>query len=566
MHRKANHVIQSGPNTGKTVGEVRRLKRAARGGRQQQAVVQGLPQRIPRRRRPRGVVQLQGSKTQTGAIATLEAMVSEMAGASLKPKEATAFFNRIPGLSQEGRRYLLALTHPNNEELRSFQGIPDSMPDEFNPYVTIDDSTIISWDPSLFAETPPDTVNSYNILVMFPPIPEIECLYVLQYRLGSGALQDSRINVIRSPGFNKETDTTLASPTTVRVFNTFKDMGYASHRRAGSGRTIIPIASGLNNQGNIVAGQLPDLIGWSDVEGVFAQKGGAVGITDSGVSGQIDPTEEYTVFKHASLILPNVSDLTQLDKKCLDIPFKEGAYIPMVPSEPIDTLKKRVSVFSGESHTTLAKDKDGSTVPGYFFAAPNSFLTVHHRGTNGLLNAVNFSHGVSFTKNTGSYGVLTPLMNMVGNEEIIADGFHLHPSISEPADFLTGFAFISGLNVSAGSGVPTASIKIRATDYNELYPLSTEPAVAVYRMPHILRDENALRIATHVTQIMAHALPGCDNAFNGVLGKIWDVVKNVIRPMAGAAKFLPIPYAGAIGDIVREGVDFVDNIGNAGMI
>lgn len=564
VNRKSTHVIQSGPYKGKTIAEKRRIKRSQTSGTTNQPMLQ-VRRGGSRRGRPRGPLQVLRPRSANNAAQILETLVQDMAGASLKPKDAVNFFNQIPGLTRAGRLYLLALTHPNNEELRSFAGIPDSMPDEFNPYVSIDDAYVITWDTTLFAAAIPEGVSVYNIHAFFPPIPEIECVYYLSYT-HTGAVFRSRVAVVRAPGFRTQTNTTISAGNVLKSFATMRDVGYSTHRCAGSGRTLIAICSDLNNQGNVVAGQLPDLITWSDVEGELTGPASLVGGTASNIGADIAPTEEMQVFKHATLTLPKEDVLTQLDKKCMDGQYRDGVYLPIVPANPVDTLKKRDTIYSGSVWAPITRSTDGTAIANKTFACSNSFLTVNQTSSTNILADMEFAQSSSFLQQvTSPMDIYTPVIEG-GVSGTILGPTYLHPSVSEPADMLTGFAYFSGLSIQGSGIVSTASVKIRYTSYHELYPINTAPDVAVYRMGHPLRDQEALNIAAHIVQVMAHALPAGDNAFNGILGKIWNVIMKWVKPVAQVASVLPIPYAGPIGTAVSGGIDAIDTIANAGMI
>lgn len=566
-NQRANHVIQSGPFQGKTVGEKRRIKRSQRTTTPNPAPLPPVQRRVGRRRRPRGPLQVYRPRTAPDAVRVLEGIVNDMAGMAIKPKEAVAFFNSIPGLTRAGRLYLLSLTHPNNEELRSFSGIPDSMPDELNPYVTIDDSQIITWDPTVFSVAPPEDVSVYNIHAFFPPIPEIQCIYFLSY-VTLGTLQQSRVVVMRNPAFRTVTTHTVSAGNVLKTFPTFRDVGYAAHRRAGSGRTLIPICSALNNQGNIVAGQLPDLITWSDVDGAFTGPATLIGGTGYNFSSEITPTEEMQVFRHATMTLPSSTSLTQLDKKCMDGQYMAGTYLPLVPSEPIDVLKKKETIYSGASWGAITRSDTGVVVANTQFVSANSFLTINQMGPDNLLVDMEFAPGSALLQQiTNPMVFYTPVYESgPAGSPVVRTPNYLHPSVSEPADMLTGFCYASGLSVQGGGIVSTASLKVRATDYNELFPVNTAPDVAVYRQEHPLRDQEALNIASHIVQVMAHALPASDNAFNGILGKIWNVIMKWVKPAAQVASALPIPYVQPAAAVLAGGIDTVNTLAEATQI
>lgn len=562
MTKKASHVIQSGPWAGKTVGEKRRIKRFGTSIVEREVVgpVSVLPKAVYNaiETLPGGQIpqQRRGRNKQRGRLARLPRGMSNLSLSdsdmnyqlprSLPVKEASAFFNSIPGLTKAGRMFLLAMTHPNNEELRSFEGIPDLMADEFNPYVSVDDSVVITWNPNLFV-TPPSDQTTYGMLLIFPPILEIECVYVLFIRNSSGNAVFSMAQVVRKPGFTTATSTPVVAGT---IYPTFKDIGYDAARRAGSGRTIIPICSALNNQGNIVAGQLPDIVTWTDVAGVLERK---IATGDTYVTlAQITPAAgDDEVFHGACIDVPNIASLTQIDKKCMDGEFRNGAYLTMRPSEPVDVLKRKQTVFSGDAHVTAIKSTDASAT-SVRLACPNSFMRLRIDGQE-----IMFTSGSRYS--TSGSTLQTPLP--------LTPAEYMHASISQPVDMLTGFCLIDGLSIQgAASSVSTASVKIRSTDYDELFPNSTSPSVAVYRQPHPLRDMHAMDMAASVAQVMPHALPAADNAFNGILGKIWNVIYKFGKPLAKVGKYLPIPGAATIGGLAEDALDAVNAIGDASMI
>jgi hypothetical protein len=252
----------------------------------------------------------------------------------------------------------------------------------------------------------------------------------------------------------------------------------------------------------------------------------------------------------------------------MDGQYKAGTYIPLVPSEPVDILRKRETIYAGASYGAITRSDTGAVVANTTFTAPNSFLTINRMGTDGLLTDMEFDSSSAYQQQVTSPMVMyTPVYESgTAGSPVVRGPTYLHPSVSEPADMLTGFCYISGLSVQASGVVSTASVKIRATDYNELYPVSTAPDVAVYRQEHVLRDQEALTIAAHIVQTMAHALPASDNAFNGVLGKIWNVIMKWVKPAAQVASVLPIPYVQPAAAVVSGGIDAIDTIANAGQI
>jgi len=551
MKQKSSHVIQAGPWAGKTVGEKRRIKRFELANverpiagplsilpRAAIARAEATPGGIPQNQRPKRRRRILQSGL--GDMSVLRDSLPTV----LKPKMASQFFNQIPGLSKEGRLFLLAMTHPNNEELRTFDGIPDLMADEFNPYVGIDDSQVVTWDPTMFATAPPASVTTYGIYMLFPPFPEVECVYLLYYSTGTSIVY-SRARVIRKPGFATPRGGNLTGST---IYQTYKDIGYDNYRRAGSGRTLIPICSTLNDQGNVVAGQLPEKVVWSDLAGNYSQQLG----TQSYLSeGTITPTGDTQVFKVGVLEVPDVVSLTQIDKKCMDGQYRDGVYMPLVPSEPVDKLQKKESYFSGDGAKVLLKSTDGSVDGAQIVAFPNTGFYLILNGSLVDMMGNSAYHPPSTT---------THAPNLLGIQAI-------HPSVSQPADMLTGFAIFSALSIQqASSNVSTAAIKIRLTDYDEMYPGSETSTVAVYRKEHPLHDRMALNLAADIAQVMPHALPACDNAFNGILGKIWNVIYKFVKPVVGAAKYLPLPYAGAVSGLATDAMDAVEAIGNASTI
>jgi hypothetical protein len=275
--------------------------------------------------------------------------------------------------------------------------------------------------------------------------------------------------------------------------------------------------------------------------------------TDGFVSvAQITPAVgDDEVFHGATLEIPNLTALTQIDKKCMDGQYRNGAYLTMRPSEPVDVLKRKSTVYSGDAHVVAAKSSDG-TPTGVTLACPNSFLRVILDGDQQQF--VTASKYATTTTTTVGPLPLTPLE-------------YMHPSVSQPLDMLTGYVLIDGLSIqAAASSVSTASVKIRATDYDELYPNSTSPSVAVYRKDHPLRDMHAMTMAASIAQVMPHALPADDNAFNGILGKIWNVIYKFGKPLAKVAQYLPIPGAGLVGGLAGDALDVIEGVGNASMI
>jgi len=555
MTRNANHIIQSGPWAGKTIGEKRRIKRFALSNVAQtiegsisvlpRAAIRQVEQlpggQAPRTQRRRRLNNRSGVQFPSRGLGNMSDMQYSLP-TPLKPKVASAFYNEIPGLTKAGREYLLALTHPNNEELRSFSGIPDLMADELNAYTAVDDSQTITWDPSMFSTTPPSTVTTYGVYMLFPPFPEVECLYVLFYNNG-GAVIFSNARVIRKPGFQ-----TSRNGNGGQLFPTFKDIGYDNFRIGGSGRTLIPICSTLNDQGNVVAGQLPERITWSDAGGVFSQKNN---VADTFLSeGTLEPTGDTQVFKVGVLEVPDIVSLTQMDKKCMDGQFRDGAYLTMVPSEPVDVLQKKSSYFSGDSSSGLLKSTDASVAPGVL-SFPNSSFSLIIAG-----NLIPFTADSAY--NTSNPLRFTPTL---------IDIQDFHPCVSEPGDMLTGFAIFSALSIQQpSSNVSTAAIKIRMTENLELFPGADSSNVSVYRAPHPLHDRKALNLAADIAQIMPHALPASDNAFNGILGKIWDVVYKVLKPASSFVKYLPLPGSAIAGDLIGGGLDAIEGIANASTI
>jgi len=531
--RPNSHVIQSGSNKGLTVGQVKARKK--NGGNVKQQVIKTLVvARANNKQRPANkaamrLLALEKRLSKLSMDPLVRTNTNMFIPSRFMGRHSTNFYNNIPGISKSGRAFLLALTHPNCETGVEFDGIVDSMPDEVNPFTAKDDSLTIGYSDFAWSSAPTNP-NTCSIEIYTPPIPEIQC--IARCRAGG---KTSFLRVFRNPGFTK---TAHGVPGTGGVsfnsYNTYHTEGYDTLRCAGSGLTIIPIASGLNDGGNLVWGQLPGLVRVDKLTPQYAGEDATNNIAVSENSIETVSQIEFT--------LPQVGSLTQLDKKSADGMFKEGAYIVHVPTEPMMTLKKQPLLRSG--YDARAVVKQGSATPIGQIQYPFSYL---------VCNDANNPDDETFAA-FDDRDAFSGTMTLTGN---VPQGPLMAPNISGPYDMLTGFVYASGLSTGNASGLPEARMKVRRTLYYELYPDNVSSNLAVYRTLHPEFDFNALKLAALISQRMPHALLGSDNAFSGVLGKIWDVIFKVGKPLTAVGSM--IPQTAGVSRVASGVLDGINN-------
>jgi len=530
--RPNSHVIQSGPNKGLTVGQVKARKRASKSGAATVDAPQGSKQQ---RKQLTRLDRLERKLAKLGVTETQRLGGKYLLPKKLLGKDALAFYEQFPGLTEAGRHFLVALTHPNNETGCAFVGIPDALPDELNPFVFQNDVLSLSYTDFSFTETftaPPE----FTLLLLFPPIPEIECV-ALAYASVGATTHRSRARVFRKPGVDVATTVDVGT-NKVNQFPTLGSLGYDTARCAGSGRTLIPICSDLNNAGNMVWGQLPGIIHTEMVTPVPY-------VDTDNVATQFQDYLQQDVHIY-TMEVPDLTQLKQIDKKSADGQFKDGAYIVHVPSENLMNLPRRIThmneIFSVPVH------KSGSATPAGNVPITESLFTLSDSTTEQLIH-------IDSRDNFGQTNTAFTNMNQAQNLPSVINSV---PNVSQPCDMLTGFAVIKGLNTGIAGVATPAGVNIRTKDYYELYPHSYSSSVATYRQQHALYDYGALLLASAIAQRMPHALPGSDNAFSGVLGKIWDVIKGIGGPLTTILGF--IPQTRGIGAAMNMGLQTVDTI------
>jgi len=418
---------------------------------------------------------------------------------------------RLLGRSPEGRAWALEALHPCGE----WQGA--GLPDTYSSSVCVfqhkgelnifNDSTMYSAPPTAGSPT-------FSVHMLFPPIPEVQCLYRLRDDKSSTW---SRWRQVRWP-----TTPMLPSGAPTHA-TTLTDNGYSEYRITAKGETICLDAPEMTNQGRIIVGQRAAFFESGSITPVF-------GTFATPVAGDVITNFDKIFF------LDNEDQLVQVSSAAYQAEAKDGAYVVHKFYNPLMGYQfHRTKIVNAHTEGTVT--------------APEQVLFIENVNDVGRpeVNGALWTDDSRFNLASGN----TLPVNYRSSMSEFGIG------ASPPCDMTMAEVFV--VNISNGAAatvanVTGASLRIKCRMTIEAHPSLPSAAVVFARSPP-LWDQPAVEAVVKYQEVQPEAYPASYNDFGTVMGKIFGFLKNWVSPIAKVASVLPIPYAGTVGEIIGAGID-----------
>lgn len=426
------------------------------------------------------------------------------------------------GATQDGRDWAMAALDPCAPEAPMSVGLPDTVTAAVVTPNYRGEHTL-SWDTTMFTGSGATGMKSWGVQIVQLPVPEIAYMYRLHNETNNTW---STWQVSRTPGFELPTDDT----TMTRAQCTLRSKGYQKARVIGSGTTIELDASGLNNQGRIVCGQLEIAAERAD-HTILTMT--SPGNTNAARLGGGDASTEW------HYVVPDTKDyVVSACPRAYQGLAKDGCYIISKFDGPLLGYDFTETGDDGIWRIAAVSDVHPR------FGAPLDWLslTVSDDPDAGLTtsDAEFVNDGSSFWKYLPS-GVDVPWSEYVST--------HIHPFVSAPSRMLTAVTFVSGLAGSDAATGLTPSLRVKRRMFLECLA-NAGAGVAPFAHPAPLWDLDAINKVVLVMQQYDDAYPASYNDFGDILGTIWNGLKSVGETVGNVWNNVVKP----IGNVIETGV------------